>query len=97
MSWLRYFAIKEELIGLRASLEEIRKVAGVEVGEFYHVRSNSEHARLVIRTVDLKKEMDFMMGLAEDRARGEPSVSTCQQIDLLRNVWRPLTSGRRGG
>jgi hypothetical protein len=43
----------------------------MEVGEFYHVRSNSEHAQQVIRTVAIKKEMDVLMGLAEGWARGE--------------------------
>jgi hypothetical protein len=72
----RYIAIREELTGLKSSLEEMRRTTGMEVGEFYHVRSNSEHADQVIRTVTLKKEMDFLMALAEGWARGEPSIST---------------------
>lgn len=67
----RYFAIKEELTELKSSLEEIRRAIGMEVGEFYHIRSNSEHVEQVIRTVTLKKEMDILMGLAEGWARGE--------------------------
>lgn len=67
----RYFAIKDELTDLKSSLEETRKAAGMEVGEFYHVHGNSEHAEQVIRTVVLKKEMDVLMGLAEGWARGE--------------------------
>ena len=67
----RYFAIKEELTGSKSPLEETRKMAEIDVGKFYHVRSNSEHAEQVIRTVALKKEMDFLMDLAEAWARGE--------------------------
>ncbi|WP_037150263.1 hypothetical protein [Rhizobium freirei] len=66
----RYFAIKEELTGLKSSLEGTRKAAGTEIGEFYHVRVDSEHAEQVIRTVALKKEMDVLMALAEGWARG---------------------------
>jgi hypothetical protein len=67
----RYFAIKDELTDLKSSLEEKRKAAAMDVGEFYHVGSNSEHAQQVIRTVAIKKEMDVLMGLAEGWARGE--------------------------
>jgi hypothetical protein len=67
----RYFAIKEELTRLKSLLEERRKAAELAVGEFYHVRSDSEHAQDVIRTVTLKKEMDFLMSLAEGWARGD--------------------------
>ncbi len=66
----RYFAIKDELTSLKSSLEEMRRAIGIEVGEFYHVRNNSEHAAQVIRTVALKKEMDVLMDLAEGWARG---------------------------
>jgi hypothetical protein len=67
----RYFAIKDELTDLKSSLEKTRKAAGMEVGEFYYVHSDSEHVEQVIRTVALKKEMDILMDLAEAWARGE--------------------------
>jgi hypothetical protein len=67
----RYFAVKDELTSLMSLLEEMRKATGEEVGEFYHVRSNSEHADQVIRTVALKRKMDHLMRLAESWTPGE--------------------------
>ncbi|MDL2410034.1 hypothetical protein PY650_31340 [Rhizobium calliandrae] len=67
----RYFSVKKELADLKSSLEEKRKAAGIAVGEFYHVRAESEHAIDVSRTVTLRREMDFLMSLAESWARGD--------------------------
>ncbi|AYG64521.1 hypothetical protein [Rhizobium jaguaris] len=67
----RYFALREELTRLKSALEGRRKAMGIPVGEFYHVRSESEHAVDVVRFVTLKKEMDFLMSLAEGWARGD--------------------------
>ncbi|MBB5577813.1 hypothetical protein QDX27_13535 [Rhizobium sp. BR 318] len=67
----RYFAIKQELAGLKSSLEDKRKAAGIAVGEFYHVRAENEHAGDVSRTVTLRREMEFLMSLAESWARGD--------------------------
>jgi L-lactate utilization protein LutB len=67
----RFCAIMEEMPRLMSLLEERRKAAELAGGEFYHVRSDSEHAQDVIRTVTLKKEMDFLMSLAEGWARGD--------------------------
>ncbi|UWU25666.1 MULTISPECIES: hypothetical protein [unclassified Rhizobium] len=67
----RYFAVKEELAGLKTSLEDKRKAAGIAVGEFYHVRAENEHAHDVSRTVALRKEMEFLMHLAEGWSRGD--------------------------
>lgn len=67
----RYFAVKEELAGLKSSLEEKRKAAGVAVGEFYHVRAENEHADDISRTVLLRREMEMLMSLAEGWARGD--------------------------
>ncbi|WP_205587534.1 hypothetical protein [Rhizobium jaguaris] len=78
----RYFALREELTRLKSALEGRRKAMGIPVGEFYHVRSESEHAvDVVVRFVTLKKEMDFLMSLAEGWARGSSSVSTHWPID----------------
>ncbi|MBB4571131.1 hypothetical protein [Rhizobium leucaenae] len=67
----RYFAVKEELAGLKSSLEERRKAAGIAVGEFYHVRTENEHADDVSRTVTLRREMEILMSLAEGWSRGD--------------------------
>ncbi|AYG64200.1 MULTISPECIES: hypothetical protein [Rhizobium] len=67
----RYFSVKKELADLKSSLEEKRKAAGIAVGEFYHVCAESEHANDVSRTVRLRREMDFLMSLAESWARGD--------------------------
>jgi len=69
--WSRYFAVKEELAGLKSSLEDKRKAAGIAVGEFYHARSESEHAGDVSRTFMLRREMEFLMSLAEGWSRGD--------------------------
>ncbi|WFU06902.1 hypothetical protein QA648_32275 (plasmid) [Rhizobium sp. CB3171] len=67
----RYFAVKEELADLKFSLEDKRKAAGIAVGDFYHVRTENEHADDVSRTVTLRREMEFLMRLAEGWSRGD--------------------------
>ncbi|MBB5574702.1 hypothetical protein [Rhizobium paranaense] len=67
----RYFAVKEELVGLKSALEDKRKLAGIAVGEFYHVRAETEYADDVSRTVTLRREMEFLMSLAEGWSRGD--------------------------
>ncbi|MDK4741367.1 hypothetical protein PH547_21000 [Rhizobium sp. CNPSo 3464] len=67
----RYFAVKDELAGLKSTLEDKRKAAGIAVGEFYHVRAETEHADDVSRTVTLRREMEFLMSLAEGWSRGD--------------------------
>ncbi|WFU05249.1 hypothetical protein QA648_31505 (plasmid) [Rhizobium sp. CB3171] len=67
----RYFAVREELAGLKSALEDKRKAAGIAVGEFYHVRAETDHAGDVSRTVTLRREMEFLMGLAEGWSRGD--------------------------
>lgn len=67
----RYFAVREELQRTKDLLEAARRETGQTIGEFYHIRGNNEHRADVIRTVTLKKEMDFLMGLGASWARGE--------------------------
>ncbi|MDE1992670.1 MAG: hypothetical protein KGI75_09210 [Rhizobiaceae bacterium] len=67
----RYFAIRTELADLKLALEDARKLSGSSVGDFYHVRGNSEHAGDVVRAASLRRELDILLGLAEGWARGE--------------------------
>ncbi|MEF0944116.1 hypothetical protein [Rhizobium sp. BR 362] len=67
----RYFAVRDELAGLKSALEDKRKAAGIAVGEFYHVRADNQHAKDVSRTVALRRELEFLMSLAEGWSRGD--------------------------
>lgn len=67
----RYFAVREELQRTKDLLEAARRDTGKTVGQFYHVRDNDDHKADVLRTVALKKELDFLMSLGESWARGE--------------------------
>lgn len=67
----RYFETKAEVGALKVQLETARRAAGTEIATFYDPRSNLEHADVIVRQEQLKRDMLRLMDWAEAWGRGE--------------------------
>lgn len=71
----RYFETKAEVGALKAQLEAARRAAGAEIATFYDPRNNLEHADVIVRQEQLKRDMLRLMDWAEAWGRGEAITS----------------------